>query len=163
MNSQDWVVCVDYDQRQKQRIWTGKAKQLENWMRQGQGQRKRRGHKMGRGGSLGLEQIREWWQGVRQVHGQGIRQGNGQEQVQGDGIKQILVRVQQGLGKVQRRYLNLTKQDSQFNFQRGSTELTWHIMSSSTHRKVAFPTSPSPTTPPPSQPITIQTTSSKER
>ena len=71
---------------------------------------------MGQGGILGLEQRRVWWQGVsqgiRQVHGQGIRQGNGQEQVQGGGIKQILVRVQQGLGKVQRRYFHLTKQDS---------------------------------------------------
>ena len=119
---------------------------------------------MGQGGILGLEQRRVWWQGVRQVHGQGIRQGNGQEQeqVQGDGIKQILVRVQ-GLGKVQQRYFHLTKLDSQFNFQRGSTELTQHIISSTIHRKVAFPMSPSPTAPPPSQRITIQATSSKER
>ena len=63
---------------------------------------------MGQGGILGLEQRRVWWQGVSQ----GIRQGNGQEQVQGGGIRQILVRVQQGLGKVQRRYFHLTKQDS---------------------------------------------------
>ena len=117
---------------------------------------------MGQGGSLGLEQIRDWWQGVRQVHGQGIRQGNGQEQVQGDGIKQNLVKPQ-GHGKVQQRYFHLTKLDSQFNFQRGSTELTLYIMLSPAHRKVAFPMSPSPKTPPPSQPITIQVTSSKER
>merc|ERR1719490_89058 len=83
---------------------------------------------MGQGGILGLEQRRVWWQEVSQ----GIRQGNEQAQVQGGGIRQILVRVQQGLGKVQRR-------------------------------KVAFPMSPSPTTPPPSQPTTTPGTSSKER